>query len=103
MEGFIGFLQSTWILFLILGVFFGAGIAGFFVDNNTDILEIEKKKKILREKSMDLEQLKSEIKDKSLSLGGTMGLDGNHGASNNNMNNKASGGEEDLSVPLNLS
>ncbi len=107
MGGFLGFLQSSWIIFLILGILFGIGIAGFYVDKNTDILNIEKKKKELREKSMDVELLKSEIKDKSLSLGGTMGLDGSKNSVNDNIansggTNAANNGQEDLNVPLNL-
>ena len=54
MSGFLNFLQSTWILFLIIGILMGAGIAGFYVDKNTDVLSIEKKKRELKEKSMDV-------------------------------------------------
>ena len=90
-------LKSTWILFMILGVFLAFGIAGFYVDKNTDILELERKKKILKEKSMDVELLKSQIKDKTLSLGGTMGI----GDSSSHPENKDNT-NEDLGVPLNL-
>ena len=102
MGGFLSFLQSTWVIFLVVGVFLGIGIAGYYVDKNTDILSIEKKKKELREKSMDIEVLKSEIKDKNVSLGGSMGLGTNNKIVNNGVNNNASNAEEDLNVPLNL-
>ena len=102
MNGFLVFLQNTWIIFLILAIIFGAGIAGYFVDKNTDILSIEKKKKELREKSMDIEVLKSEIKDKNVSFGGSMGLGTNNKNVNNGVNNNVSNAEEDLNVPLNL-
>ena len=114
MSGFLGFLQSTWVIFLVAGVLLGSGIAGYFVDKNTDILNIEKKKRELRERSMDVELLKSQIEDKNLSLGGAMGIvSRNNGGANNNTNNEnnsvnngvnsgAVNTEEDLSVPLDL-
>lgn len=111
MDGLLGFLQSTWPIFLIVSVFLGAGIAGFYVDKNTDILNVEKKKKELRERSMDVELLKSQIEDKNISLGGAMGIaprnssGGNDSGNNNAINNSVSGGVssgEDLGVPLDL-
>ena len=114
MGGFLSFLQSTWVIFLVVGVFLGIGIAGYYVDKNTDILNIEKKKKELRERSMDVELLKSQIEDKNLSLGGAMGIvpknkdnvnnqPVNNNSVNNSVNNNTVNGGEDLSVPLDLS
>ena len=51
---------------------------------------------------MDIEVLKSEIKDKNVSLGGSMGLGTNNKIVNSGVNNNASNAEEDLNVPLNL-
>ena len=125
MGGFLGFLQNTWIIFLIVGILLGAGIAGYFVDKNTDILNVEKKKRELRERSMDVELLKSQIEDKNLSLGGAMGMvphgnknEANNSNANNNVNDNVNDSVnsnvnadvnanvtdtgEDLNVPLNL-
>ena len=107
MSGFLDFLESSWIIFLILGIVIAAGIAGYYVDKNTDILNIEKKKRELKERSMDVELLKSQIEDKTLSLGGAMGIAPHadketNKISTNDVNNNAVNGEEDLSVPLNL-
>ena len=118
MSGFLNFLQSTWILFLIICILMGAGIAGFYVDKNTDVLSIEKKKRELKEKSMDVEALKNQIEDKSLSLGGAMGIVPHNSNSsvdnnvntvnnvndtvNNNVNANVTESGEDLNVPLNL-
>ena len=74
MSGFLNFCSNYFVIFLILGLILGFGISGFYVDKNTNILDTEKKKKALLEKSMNIETLKSQFKDKSLSLGGTMGV-----------------------------
>ena len=70
----LDFIKDWFWLLLILSMFLAFGIAGFYVDKNTNILEIEKKKRELREKSMSVDALKSQIKNKNLSLGGTMGV-----------------------------
>lgn len=126
MDAILGFLQSTWIIFLVLGILLVAGIAGFYVDKNTDILNVEKKKRELKEKSMDVELLKSQIEDKNLSLGGAMGIvprggndssldtpvvnepvntvvnEGVNNTVNANVNTNVTESGEDLNVPLNL-
>ena len=114
MEALLDLCANYFILWLILGVVFGFGVSGFYVDKNTNILSIEKQKKALLEKSMNIEALKSQFKDKSLSLGGTMGVKSgkddepvitNEQApqpiiANENVATTESG--ENLNVPLNL-
>ena len=108
MGGFLGFLQGTWYIFIIIALLMGIGIAGYFVDKNTDILSIEKMKRELKEKSMDVEMLKSLVEDKNVSLSGAMGIvphgGGNLDNSNANINVNANNinGPEDLNVPLDL-
>ena len=74
MNGILDLCANYFVLWLILGAVFGFGISGFYIDKNTNILSIEKQKKALLEKSMNIEALKNQFKDKSLSLGGTMGV-----------------------------
>ena len=97
------FMSKGFVIYLILAVVLGFGIAGFYVDKNTNILEIERKKRELREKSMNVEALKSQIKNKNLSLGGTMGVKSGDDSTPNvqpaPVNNSQ---EEDLNAPLNL-
>ena len=114
MGGLLDLCANYFVLWLILGGIFGFGVSGFFVDKNTNILNVEKQKKALLEKSMNIEALKNQFKDKSLSLGGTMGVKSgddeqpiisNEPApqpviSNDNVATTESG--ENLNVPLNL-
>lgn len=115
MSGLLDFCANYFIILLIVGLILGFGISGFYVDKNTNILETERRKKALLEKSMNIEALKSQFKDKSLSLGGTMGVKSgsddkpqqsqNEPAqqpviSNANVATTESG--ENLNVPLNL-
>lgn len=121
MEGLLDLCANYFVLWLILGAIFGFGISGFYVDKNTNILSIEKQKKALLEKSMNIETLKSQFKDKSLSLGGTMGVksgdDENLNLPNQSLNTPADAtpqpivanenvatteSGENLNVPLNL-
>ena len=99
----LNFFTSYFWIFLILAVILAFGIAGFYVDKNTNILEIEKKKKELREKTMNVEAIKNQIKNKNLSLGGTMGVKGGENVSSQvDVAPNQSSGQEDLNAPLNL-
>jgi len=105
----MGFIMNFFWLFLIFSLLLGFGIAGYYVDKNTNILEIEKKKRELKEKSMSVEALKNQIKNKNLSLGGTMGVKSGEAINVAPANNvsavasqSANNQEEDLNAPLNL-
>ena len=106
----LAFCSKLFVLYLLLSALLGFGIAGFYVDKNTNILEIERKKRQFREKSMSVEALKSQIKNKNLSLGGTMGVKSGEAIDDAKSAEPAplpaapaaTGGEEDLNAPLNL-
>ena len=112
MTDFLQFCANNFIIFLVVAIVLGFGVSGFFIDKNTNVLEIEKQKKALLEKSMNIEEVKSHIKDNSISLGSAIGITGNvNHQSNNNNDNPAplpvatphsNNANEDLSVPLNL-
>lgn len=88
MKEFLNFCASYYWLFLIIAIVLGFGVAGYFVDYNTNILAIEKKKKALLAKSMNINEIKNQIKDKNVSLGGMAGLDNaQNGNTVNNINN----------------
>ncbi len=102
------FCSNYFVIFLIIGIILAFGISGYYVDKNTNILEVEKQKKALLEKSMSAEAVKSMLKDKNVSLGGAMGLKGNEANAApaqpviSNASLQQGNGNEDLSVPLNL-
>jgi len=114
MESILTFCANYFYIFLILALIFGFGISGFYIDKNTNVLEVEKQKKALLERKMDIELVKSQFKDKNMSLGGTMGV--KSGNDDNIVSNNIPSAipdnsgltvvnepaAEDLSVPLNL-
>ncbi len=103
LDKLLNFFTGYFWIFLILAVILAFGIAGFYVDKNTNILEIEKKKKELREKSMNVEAIKNQIKNKNLSLGGTMGVkSGENVAPQEEAVPATPSNQEDLNAPLNL-
>ena len=111
MTDFLQFCANNFIIFLVVGLVLGFGVSGFFIDKNTNVLEIEKQKKALLEKSMNIEEVKSHIKDNSISLGSAIGITGNvnHQSNNNDSSTPlpvatppSNNANEDLSVPLNL-
>ena len=84
MGDFLSFCANNFWIFLILAFVFGMGVAGYYVDYNTNILAIEKKKKALMVKNMHINEIKSQIKDKNVSLGGMTASNSNN--SNANVN-----------------
>ncbi len=113
MSEFLDFCSNYFVLLLIAGIFFLFGVCGFFIDHSTNILSIEKKKKALREKSMNINEIKKKVKDKNVSLAGVSG--GNNNVTNNvnetldtNVNTNAAANSsvnnanEDLTVPFKL-
>ena len=84
MGDFLSFCANNFWIFLILAFVFGMGVAGYYVDYNTNILAIEKKKKALMVKNMNINEIKSQIKDKNVSLGGMTASNSNN--SNANVN-----------------
>ena len=103
------FCSNYFVIFLIIGIILAFGVSGYYVDKNTNILDMERQKKALLEKSMSAEAVKKMLKNKNVSLGGAMGLKGN-GDNNqsqaqpviSNASLQQGSGNEDLSVPLNL-
>lgn len=109
MDKLLSFCTDNFWWLLILGFVFLFGVCGYFIDRNTNILSIEKKKKALREKSMNINEIKKKVKDKNVSLAGMSGGNDNVNvvpSDNVNTNiataNSNNSAEEDLTVPFNL-
>ncbi len=102
MEGFNAFCSTWYWLFIILAFPLGAGICGFFIDNNSNVIEIDEKKKELLEKNRDMSIIKSTLKNKTLALSGLedkpVDVVGDTGAATT----ATSGAQEDLNAPLDL-
>ena len=104
MEGCLSFCKSWYFLFWILAGLLAVGICGFNIDNNADVIETDRKKKELLEKSRDMSVIRTQFKDKTLALSG---LEDNPGAGAQGAAEAAAPvpgqeTEEDLSAPLNL-
>lgn len=112
MEAFLNFCVNYYILFWILAFASLFGICGYFIDHNTNILSIEKKKKLLVQKNMNsinIKEIKEKLKDKNMSIGQITGNDplgdnsmNNLGASQQGAGAQNQGVEEDLTVPFKL-
>ena len=103
MEGFLSFCKSWYFLFWILAGLLAVGICGFIIDNNADVIETDRKKKELLEKSRDMSVIRTQFKDKTLALSGLE--DNPVGAAQGTEVAASAPGqetEEDLSAPLNL-
>ena len=104
MDGFIEFAKTWYWLFVLLSFPLGAGLCGFFIDHNSNVIEIDQKKKEMLEKSRDMSIIRTQFKDKTLALSGledkSMINSGDAGAEATGAD--VTGTEEDLSVPLNI-
>ena len=102
MEGFNAFCFSWYWIFIILAFILGAGLCGFIIDHNSNVIEIDLKKKELLEKNRDMNIIKSTLKNKTLALDGTdkgsVDVVGDTGAAAT----ATTGAQEDLNAPLNL-
>lgn len=100
MEGFLVFCSHWYGLFLILGFVSIFGVCGYFIDRNTNYLEIERKKKAMMERSMNVKDLKDTLKNNNVSLGSVSGNE------NSNSMNVGSAPlpdtDEDLYAPIDL-
>ena len=103
MEGFNAFCFSWYWIFIILAFILGAGLCGFIIDHNSNVIEIDLKKKELLEKNRDMSIIKSTLKNKTLALNGledkTVDVVGDTGAA---ATATTAGGQEDLNAPLDL-
>ncbi len=103
MEGFYEFCGSWYFLFWILAFLLGVGLCGYFIDKNADVIETDRKKKELLEKSRDMSVIKTQFKDKTLALSGLEDAPaGAEAAGGETLDPAAEGTEEDLNAPLNL-
>ena len=103
MNGFIEFCKSWYFLFWILAILLGVGICGFIIDHNGNVIETDRKKKELLEKSRDMNIIKTQFKDKTLALSGLEDkAPGAEAATADGATPAPGSPEEDLSAPLNL-
>ena len=104
MNGFVEFCKSWYFLFWLLAILLGVGICGFIIDHNGNVIETDRKKKELLEKSRDMNIIKTQFKDKTLALSGLEDkAPGAEAATADGAAAAAPGSEEeDLNAPLNL-
>ena len=104
MEGFFEFCSKWYFLFWILAFLLGIGICGYIIDKNADVIETDRKKKELLEKSRDMSVIKTQFKDKTLALSGLEDAPAGaqEGVETLGEEAPAQGAEEDLNAPLNL-
>ena len=100
---FASFCTSWYWLFLILAFFLGAGICGFIIDHNANVIEIDEKKKELLEKNRDMSIIKSTLKNKTLALNGLEDKPADVVSDTGAATTATSGAAgEDLNAPLDL-
>jgi len=101
-EGFNAFCSSWYWLFIILAFPLGAGLCGFFIDHNSNVIEIDEKKKELLERNRDMNIIKSTLKNKTLALNGMEKNTGDVVEDTGAATTATSGAQEDLNAPLDL-
>ena len=102
MEGFNAFCTSWYWLFIILAFILGAGLCGFLIDHNSNVIEIDEKKKELLERNRDMNIIKSTLKNKTLALNGLEDRPADVVEDTGAATTATSGAPEDLNAPLDL-
>ena len=102
MEGFNAFCASWYWLFIILAFILGAGLCGFLIDHNSNVIEIDEKKKELLERNRDMNIIKSTLKNKTLALSGLEDKPADVVEDTGAATTATSGAQEDLNAPLDL-